>query len=404
MQGKVKMNGQGLDMLVVGAGISGLGIARMAAARGLNTRVLEAGTHIGGAIHSHCFQTPEGPVWAELGAHTCYNSYGNLLALLEASGQIESLQPKRKLRFQIQSGDQLKSIPSQLNFLELLGAPYRLWRSDKAGKTAEGYFGRIMGAGNFARVLGPALDAVVCQPAAEFPADALFRKKPRRKEIMRSFTGAAGLQSFVDALAAELAVDCNAAVKAVSRTSAGYEVSLEDGSVLSASRLVLAISPDQASALLAQSLPDLAARLDEIEMAEIESQAVLLHKEALELPELAGIIGREDDFYSVVSRDAVSDPHYRAFTFHFRPGRLDHSGRLKRICQVLGVDASAIVESVTLNNRLPALRLGHAERIAWIDDRLQGENLGLTGNWFQGVSIEDSLVRSASECERLLGK
>ncbi len=397
------MNGQVQDMLVVGAGISGLGIAQMAAARGVRVRVLEAGSHIGGAIHSHRFDTSDGPVWVELGAHTCYNSYGNLLQLLEPSGQLQTLQPKLKLRFRIQSGERLLSIPSQLNFLELLGAPYRLWRSDKDGQTAAGYFGRIMGAGNFANVLGPALDAVVCQPAADFPADALFRKKPRRKEIMRSYTGPAGLQSFVDVIASGLEVERNALVKGVRPVDGGYEVILESGHTLNASRLVLAVSPDVASGLLHESLPDLAARLDEIEMAEIESQAVLLHREDLDLPELAGIIGREDDFYSVVSRDPVPNPDYRAFTFHFRPGRLDQSDRLERICQVLGVDCSAIVESVSLSNRLPALRLGHAERIQWIDERLRGGSLGLTGNWFQGVSIEDSLVRSASECERLFG-
>ena len=397
------MSGQVLDMLVVGAGVSGLGMARMAAAQGVGTRVLEAGTHIGGAIHSHRFDTPEGPVWAELGAHTCYNSYGNLLQLLESSGQLESLQPKQKLRFRIQSGQALLSIPSQLNLFELLGVPYRLWRSSKAGKTAEGYFGRILGSRNFKGVLGPALDAVVCQPAADFPADALFRKKPRRKEIMRSYTGPAGLQSFIEGMVEDMDLETGARVKAVRPADVGYEVTLEDGRTLSSHRLVLAVSPDVAAGLLHESLPDLAARLDEIEMAEIESQVVLLHKEELNLPELAGIIGREDDFYSVVSRDPVPDPHYRAFTFHFRPGRLDQAGRLKRICQVLGVDSSAIVESVLLNNRLPALRLGHAERIRWIDDRLRGSSLGLTGNWFQGISIEDSLVRSASECQRLLG-
>jgi protoporphyrinogen oxidase len=398
------MNGQRLDMLVVGGGISGLGVAQMATAKGLQVRVLEASGHIGGAIHSHRFDTPEGPVWAELAAHTCYNSYGNLLRLIEASGGLASLQPKQKLRFRIQSGGQLLSIPSQLNFLELLGLPLRLWLSDKTGQTAAGYFGRLLGRRNFANVLGPALDAVVCQPAADFPADALFRKKPRRKEVMRSFTGATGLQSFAEAIAGRLPVECNARVSAVSVEDSGYVVSLEDGRTLAASQLVLAVSPDLASRLLRPSLPDLAARLAEIEMAEIESQAVLLRKMELNLPELAGIIGREDDFYSVVSRDPVPDQHYRAFTFHFRPGRLDQAGRLQRICEVLGVEPSAIVQSASLNNRLPALRLGHAERIQWIDKCIKGTPLGLTGNWFQGVSIEDSLVRSASECERLLGQ
>jgi protoporphyrinogen oxidase len=396
------MSGQLLDLLVVGAGISGLGMARMAIGQGaVAPRVLEAGSRIGGAIHSHQFETPQGRVWAELGAHTCYNSYGNLLQMLEQSGQLETLQSKKKLRYQIQVGDRLQTIPSQLNLFELLGVPLRMWCSKKAGQTAEGYFGHILGPRNFTNVLGPALDAVVCQSAAQFPADALFRKKPRRKEIMRSYTGSAGLSSFAHAIVSGLDVQCNARVKSVSPTERGYEVSLEDGPSQVAKRVVLAVSPDVASGLLRESMPDLATRLDEIEMAEIESQVVLLRKADLRLPELAGIIGREDDFYSVVSRDPVPDPHYRAFTFHFRPGHLDQAERLARICQVLGVDTSSIVESVSVNNRLPSLRLGHAERVEWIDQRLQGQSLGLTGNWFQGVSIEDSLVRSADECARL---
>jgi protoporphyrinogen oxidase len=398
------MNDNLLDLLVVGAGISGLGLAQMAKRWGIEARVLEAGTHLGGAIHSHRFETPDGQVWAELGAHTCYNSYGNLLQILEETGQLETLQAKLKLRYRLQMGDKLLSIPSQLNFIELLGVLPRMWLSRKAGQTAEGYFGRIIGRNNFARVLGPALDAVVCQPAAAFPANALFRKKPRRKEILRSFTGPYGLQSFVDGIAAGLDVERNAPVRALQRTAEGYRVLLDDGRGLNAKRLVLAVSPDVAAELLRDTLSDLAARLDEIEMAEIESQAVLVHVADLELDSLAGIIGCEDDFYSVVSRDPVPHPHYRAFTFHFRPGRLDQSGRLDRICRVLGVERSAIVESVVIANRLPALRLGNTERIEWVDQRLQGETLGLTGNWFQGVSIEDSLVRSAQECERLLGR
>jgi protoporphyrinogen oxidase len=397
------MNDNLLDLLVVGAGISGLGLAQMAKRWGLEARVLEAGTHLGGAIHSHRFETSDGQVWAELGAHTCYNSYGNLLQILEETGQLEILQAKLKLRYRLQMGDKLLSIPSQLNMIELLGVLPRMWFSRKAGQSAEGYFGRIIGRNNFARVLGPALDAVVCQPAAAFPADALFRKKPRRKEILRSFTGPHGLQSFVDGIAVGLDVERNAPVRAMQRTAEGYRVLLDDGRGLNTKRLVLAVGPDVAAKLLRDTLPDLAACLDEIEMAEIESQAVLVHAADLELDSLAGIIGCEDDFYSVVSRDPVPHPHYRAFTFHFRPGRLDQSGRLDRICRVLGVKRSAIVESVVIANRLPALRLGHAERIEWIDQRLQGEALGLTGNWFQGVSIEDSLVRSAQECERLLG-
>jgi protoporphyrinogen oxidase len=398
------MSDRRVDLLVVGAGISGLGMARMAKQDGLSTLVLEASPHVGGAICSHRFETPQGPFWAELGAHTCYNSYGNLLALLEESGQLETLQAKEKLRFKIQSGDDLLSIPSQLSFLELLGVLPRLWMSQKAGSSASDYYARIIGRKNYSRVLGPALDAVVCQPAGDFPADALFRKKPRRKEIMRSYTGPNGLQSFVEGLTAGLEIKTQAPVVSIAPGETGYQVKTGDGETLRADRLALAVAPDVAAGLLRDSLPDLAARLDEIEMADIESHAVIVKAGDLKLAPLAGIIGREDDFYSVVSRDLVADADYRAFTFHFRPGRLDESARLARICAVLGVEQSAILSSVSQANRLPALRLGHSERVEWIDRQLKPLSLGLTGNWFQGVSIEDSLVRTRSEYERLKPK
>jgi protoporphyrinogen oxidase len=389
-----------VDLLVVGAGISGLGLALMAKRLGVEPLILEASGHIGGAIHSHRFETGEGRFWAELGSHTCYNSYGNLLQLLEESGQLGDLRGKRKLRYWLHHDDRLNSIPSQLNYLELLGVLPRLWMTKKAGRSAADYFGRIMGRRNFKQVLGPALDAVVCQPAADFPADALFRKKPRRKEIVRSYTGPEGLQSFVEGMARGLEIRLDSPVTGLEKGDKHYRV-MTRGGTLQARQIALAVAPDVAAGILTQTMPDLAARLREIEMATIESHAVLLRADQINLPPLAGIIGVDDDFYSVVSRDLVPHETYRAFTFHFRPQGLDEKDRLRRICQVLGVDEKAIESHVSCINRLPALRLGQQERVSWIDNALQGRSLALTGNWFSGVSIEDSLIRSDQECQRL---
>ncbi|MEW8184518.1 MAG: FAD-dependent oxidoreductase [Candidatus Thiodiazotropha endolucinida] len=391
-----------VDLLVVGAGISGLGMAQMAKRQGIEPLILEAGSHIGGAINSHRFETDEGRFWAELGGHTCYNSYGNLLQLLEESGQLGNLQPKRKLRYRLQTGGRLTSIPSRLNYLELLGALPRLWMSKKAERTVADYFGHIMGQRNFEQVLGPALDAVVCQPAADFPADALFRKKPRRKEIVRSYTGPEGLQSFVGGIASGLEIRRDSPVIRLEKGDNRYQAVTRDGAI-QAKHIALAVAPDVAAKIILESMPDLAARLQEIEMASIESHAVLVRADRVRLPPLAGIIGVEDDFYSVVSRDPVPDETYRAFTFHFRPNGLDEAGRMTRISEVLGVGMEAIESHASCSNRLPALRLGHHERISWIDNVLQGGSLALTGNWFSGVSIEDSLIRSNQECQRLFG-
>ncbi|MES9922884.1 MAG: FAD-dependent oxidoreductase [Candidatus Thiodiazotropha endolucinida] len=391
-----------VDLLVVGAGISGLGMAQMAKRQGIEPLILEAGSHIGGAINSHRFETDEGRFWAELGGHTCYNSYGNLLQLLEESGQLGDLQPKRKLRYWLQTGDRLTSIPSRLNYLELLGALPRLWMSKKAERTVADYFGHIMGQRNFKQVLGPALDAVVCQPAADFPADALFRKKPRRKEIVRSYTGPEGLQFFIGGIASGLEIRRDSPVIRLEKGDNHYQAVTRDGAI-QAKHIALAVAPDVAAKIMLESMPDLAARLQEIEMASIESHAVLVRADRVRLPPLAGIIGVDDDFYSVVSRDPVPDETYRAFTFHFRPNGRDEASRMTRIREVLGVDMEAIESHVSCSNRLPALRLGHHERISWIDNALQGGSLALTGNWFSGVSIEDSLIRSNQECQRLFG-
>jgi protoporphyrinogen oxidase len=398
------MSGKLIDLVVIGGGISGLGMAHFARNRGLQALVLEASRQPGGCLRSHCFERPEGAVWAELGAHTCYNSYGNLLQMLEQSGQLQSLQAKQKQPYRLWVGNAIKSIASQFNWLELSAVPLRLLLSKKAGRSVRDYFGGIIGRHNYQRFLGPALDAVACQPADDIPAESLFRKKPRRKEILRSYTGPRGVQSFVDGIvAAGLDLRCDQPVVRIEQSAEGFQVETADGSRFAARKLALAIAPDQAAKLLRQLRPELAEQIGAVQMAEVESLAVLLKAESLGLEPVAGIIGRDGDFYSAVSRDPVPDPNYRAFTFHFHPGVLDDEGKVQQICQVLGVERAALLDQVAHQNRLPALRLGHAGIIETVDRLLESDSLALTGNWFAGVSIEDSLQRSAAEAARLLG-
>lgn len=397
------MSDNSCELAVIGAGISGLGFAHLARKRGINTLVLEAANKVGGCINSHQFEITGDSFWAELGAHTCYNSYGNLLQILEDTHQLETLQAKEKLSYHIQTADGLSSILSQFNFFELLAALPRLWMAKKDGRSVGDYYAAILGRRNFQRVLGPALNAVVCQPAEDFPADSIFRKKPRRKEVLRSYTGPAGLQSLVDGITAQagLEVRTGSAVNNLELTEQGYRISIAGADPVYAQHIAFAVAPDIAARLLQSSLPQLLEPLSEIQMAEMESVAVVLDKASLTLPPLAGIIGRDDDFYSVVSRDLVPDVGYRAFTFHFRSGRLDDAGKMARICKVLGVDEAVVLDRVSTVNRLPALRLGHQQVIARLDKQLAGMSLALTGNWFTGVSIEDSLVRTAEEFARL---
>ena len=108
------------DVIVVGAGISGLTFAHYAQKGGKKVLVLERAQKAGGSFDSATFQEQSGDFWIELGAHTCYNSYGNLLEVMEDCGMLDEIIPRAKVPFRLLKELKVKSFPSQINFLELL--------------------------------------------------------------------------------------------------------------------------------------------------------------------------------------------------------------------------------------------------------------------------------------------
>ena len=392
------------DLLIVGAGISGLSMAHYAAGAGLNALVLEQDGRVGGCLHSHRFTGELDGFWLELGAHSSFNSYGNFLAILERIGLLGRLQRRAKVGFRLFADGAVRAIPSQLHVLELLPAPFRLLGSNKAGRGVADYFGRIVGPRNYAEVFEPAFDAVICQPAADFPADCLFRSRPRRKDVPRGFTLSGGMQTIADILADRpgIRIESNQPAREIRRDGEGFLVRTDGGS-FTARSLCLATPVAVAARLLQTEFPELAARLARIRMAEVETVGVAVPKARSSLPPMAGLIGRNEAFYSAVSRDTVPDPAHRGFTFHFRPGVLDEEDKLNRIARVLNVPRAALDSGNVVGkiNQLPALRVGHGELIRAVDDALAGNRLALAGNYFTGVAIEDCVTRSRGEFERL---
>lgn len=393
------------DLIIIGAGLSGLSCAHYALRQDWQPLLLEAETRYGGALHSHDFQADGRRFWAELGGHTAFNSYGNMLEILERLNKLGDLRPRDTRRFKLLRGGQLRSIPGQLNFLQLLWSLPRLFSADKQGKTVAEYYARIFGRDNYQNLFAHAFNAVISQPAGEFPADLLFRKKPRRKDVQRSFVLPEGMQGVTDAMAAELGARClgGRAVQSIAQDPNGlWRVTDRQGETHQAQRLILATPADIAANLLADSRPQLAALLREIQMVSIETLSLLIPAAKLKLPPLAGVIATDEAFYSLVSRDTLHDPQWRALTFHFRPGALSEAEKIQRISDLLGLRPEDIAATASKENRLPALRLGHHQRVAELDAQLQGDSLGLSGNYFLGVSMEDCVSRSRAEFERLL--
>ncbi len=390
----------GNDVVVVGAGISGLSFAHYAAAAGRQVTVLEASDRPGGCIRSERLDTG---YWFEMGAHTCYNSYGLFIELIEACGLMERLLPRAKVSFRMLRDGELQSVMAQVGLTEAASHAWRMPFLSKQDRTVEQYFSALVGKRNYARFLGQFLAAVPCQRADAFPADMLFKKRPRRTDVLRSFTLDGGLQTLCDALAArdEIDVRTGTSVEAVEALGDHYSLRTSDGAALTAQVVAIATPAGVAATLLAGIAPAAGDALAGVGTAEVESTGVVVRADAVSLPALAGIVPAQDIFRSAVSRDVVADPNWRAFTFHF-PAGVARADRLERIAGVIGVPQSAFEAVADGRASLPSPVLGHAATVAAVDDALAGGRVALTGNYFAGLALEDCISRSHAEAQRTL--
>lgn len=398
------------DVLVIGGGISGATLAASAARDGRRVLLCEREDEVGGCLRTT--RTSTG-YWYELGAHTCYNSYGALLDALEPTGLIGELQPRGKpaLRFhdgaRVLPGKNLGLLLRRFDKLELLRALPRWFGADPSGRTVREHYTTLVGAGNFERVLGPMLAAVPSQRADEFPADMLFKKRPRRADLPRSFTLPNGLSTAVERLletpGIEVRKGCR--VARLERASGanrdgGFVATLDGGARIEAECVALAVPPSACTALLQGVLPEAAAGVSALGEVRIDSLGFAVRGSKLALPYVTFLIPLDDVFHSIVTRDVLPDPTWRGFAMHFRPG-LDHAGRLAHAARILGVRTADLEHVSERTAVLPSPVSGHAERVEELDRRLAGERIAVCGNWFTGLSIEDCAERARGEWERV---
>jgi len=395
------------DVVIIGGGVSGLSFAFHAARAGRAVHVVEQDTRLGGCLDTRT--SPDG-FWIELGAHTCYNSYGAFIELLEGLGLMAELQPRGKavLRFlegdAILPGKNLGGLLRRMSLWELIRSLPRMIGASTDHKTVRSHYGRIVGAGNYERVLGPMLSAVPSQRADDFPADMLFKKRPRRKDVLRSFTlkgGLGGVAEHIRRLPG-VTITTGRAATALERDGAGFAVTLDDGARLTAELVAIATPPRAAARLLAQVVPGVAGRIAELGEATVDSVGIVVRAEQVaRVPYSTFLIPRGDIFHSVVTRDIVADPTWRGFVFHFQPGHTE-AERLARAAALLGVARADLAHVTERHTVLPSPALGHRDVIAGLDAAL-GAGLAVTGNWFAGLAIEDCVQRSRTEWQRVAG-
>jgi protoporphyrinogen/coproporphyrinogen III oxidase len=397
------------DVIVIGAGISGLSFAWKAAQSGARVLVLEKQKRIGGCFYSYRY---EDGFWYELGAHTVYNSYSGLLDIVTETGLTDKTVQRGPSRahFGLLRNGQVSwltppKILLKLNWLEAaIHAPFGFLRGKK-GRTVQQYYAGLLGAGNFRRIFAPFFAAVPSQSANDFPVEgpgSLFKTRTRREEFPRSFGLADGLQSVCETIAANPSIEIRQgiSVRSLQPVSDGYRIRLEDGEELSASVVAVAATHEEAASIVKDSLPELSSAIRRIQTVTVESLGTRILRTQCWMPECAFVVPVEDAFFSAVTRDPFPDPRWRGFAFHFRPGMTTEQ-KISRVCGLLRVSPSDLDGITEHTTTLPAPRINHAETVAGIEKQLEGRPLALTGNYFNGLAIEDCIQRSFNEWQRI---
>jgi hypothetical protein len=381
------------DQIIIGGGVSGVTAAASAARAGRNVLLLEAGDRLGGCVHTW---QPTDDFWLELGAHTSYNSYGALLAL-NGDPSFGNLIPRAKVGYHFLANGRVQSPFARLSFLDAaLHLPFNLGLK-KTDLDVQTYFTRLLGAGNWSKLLAPAFAAVLSQSAGPYPAEWLFKRKLREKAAPRKFTHAAGLQGWLTELVGTAPVRLGSPVTGLVTGPDGVRVQLGD-TELTARQVVIATPLDVAARLLAGIDVGLAEQLGQTPMADIETHAVVLNAGKVKLPPVAGLIGGDDVFFSAVSRDYLPHPRWRGFAFHFKPGRLDLAGKRAKVAEVLGCTPNDFAFEQSKINRLPALTPASVAFAAELEARLAGTPIRLAGNYLNGLSLGDAAQYAADHC------
>lgn len=369
--------------------------------------VLERKAHTGG-----CLQTLPGPdgFWVEAGGHTLYNSYKGVLEILDELSLKASICKRKRQPYKIQEASVLRTAMSYIRWKELIGS---LWASRGMGRenqTIQEFWSAKIGVKNYQAWFGKILSAVPCQRADSIPAAMLFRIRPRRPNVPRSYTLVNGLQSLARALEkkSRFTTLCEVAVNTLGYSqNKGWVVHGAKGREevkWEAPHLALAIDSSATAVLLQKDFPEFSKEVAKIKTMEVRSWAGVVSTDRCLLPRLAGIIPLDLPVYSLVSRDVLPHKNYRGFALHFA-GEAGEQDLESLISAMTKVCSGAWTEQKFTTHTLPKLESKHlqiAQSLSAALPKLAHGSLAISGNWMQGLSIEECVQRSKAEAERLL--
>ena len=395
---------ESFDIAIIGAGISGISFALALEKHAYSHIMLEANDYAGGTIETFHSQKAA-DFWLEMGAHTAYNSYHHLLDYLVKQQLAEQIVKRKKLPFRLlNEKNHITSLTKPLNLFR--AAPgWPLFSLTKAkGRTVREYFRLLFGTKNYDKVLSYCFNAVLCHNADNFPADFLFKKRCKNKHYPRSFTLSQGLGTLFDKKVTDkLNLRYQSPCTFIEYRQNHWHVH-SGKQTYRAKKLMLATPWHVTCALLDNINHPIAQLPFSPKLSRFQSTGLVFEKTKLaHIPNLAGLIGIRQNFYSAVAKDVIEHPKYRGLTVHFEGVDISPWTLINHFLNKLNIPKSALVDSKVKQNCLPIYHQQHGKFIQALDNELtKDKRLFLSGNYFTRLAIEDCIKRSKHECERFI--
>jgi oxygen-dependent protoporphyrinogen oxidase len=452
------------DVLIIGAGLSGLTIGFRLAQAGLRARVIEAAAQPGGVIGS---RRRDG-VLCELGPNSALDTtplIGELLAAAGIGGERCDASAISNRRYILRGGKLLPLPSSPLAFLStpLFSAKTKLGllREPFIGRAPAGseesvadFVKRRLGQEFLDYAIEPfvagiyAGDPDALSVRAAFPRlvaledkygslirgallGARERKKnaEKAKDRAKSFSFRDGMQTLTDALARGIGADnvnCGASVTAIRREPGGYAVEIDaqdGGTTLRAPMLVLATPAYAAAPLIEPLAPATAQALAQIAYPPVASVVSAYRREAvahpldgfgflaprLEKPAILGALFSSSMFDlrapdGVVVTTAFVGGRRAPQLAQRQAGEIEASVRDEMTLR-LGAGAPLWSEVTRWEHAIPQYTMGHLARLATVDAAEQAHpGLFFCANYRGGVSVGDCIKSAHQIVARVLAR
>jgi oxygen-dependent protoporphyrinogen oxidase len=445
------MSGDRLDVVVVGAGISGLTAAFRLARGGLRVAVLEASERAGGSIETFA----DGAWRFEMGPNTVVESdesVGRLIRDAGLEGEKIVASPSAKRRY-LYKGSQLVPLPGGPGGLLKTplfsaGAKLKLLREPWIGRPPEGveesiaqFVRRRLGTAFLDYAVGPFISGVYAGDperlsarwavpkihALEREHDSLIRgalarrKGPAPGGAMISFRE--GLEELPRRLAREIGdVRTGVAARRILKIENGFRVETSAGPI-EAAQVVLAVPADAAARLLEEATSGASLPLAEIPYAAVAAVSLGWRREDVGHPlDGFGFLAPRKEglrllgclFPSQIFPGRAPEGHVALAAFGggrtdpelagWDEGRIAATmiGELRGPLRLRGEPAFRLVRRWP--RAIPQYELGHGrfvERAREIERSLPG--LRLAGNFLGGISVPDCIRNATALAEEMLG-